>query len=85
MKTDGNGHAGQVEAHDIQNDSEYLAQVSIGTPGQAMNLNLDTGSADMWLWSSELSKSTQLAGRSAHHNIYDHAKSQTFKPSPGEK
>ena len=84
LKTDANGHAGQVEAHDIQNDSEYIAQVTIGTPGQSMNLCFDTGSADLWTWSNELPKSTVTAGKSAHHNIYDHARSSTFKPSPGE-
>lgn len=40
---------GQVGAHDIQNDSMYLAEVSIGTPAQTLSLDFDTGSADLWV------------------------------------
>lgn len=49
-----------------------------------MNLDFDTGSADLWLWSTDLPKSTQLSGKASHHNIFDHSKSSTFKPSPGQ-
>jgi hypothetical protein len=41
---------GEVTADDVQNDSMYLAPVSIGTPGQTVNLDFDTGSADLWVW-----------------------------------
>ena len=41
--------ASPVSAEDIQNDSEYLCEVSIGTPGQNFNLDFDTGSADLWV------------------------------------
>lgn len=47
MRRHSNGQLGQVSAEDVQNDMEYLAQVSIGTPGQTMNLDFDTGSADL--------------------------------------
>ena len=40
---------GQVDAHDVQNDSMYLAEVGIGTPAQTLNLDFDTGSADLWV------------------------------------
>lgn len=43
------GHVGQVGADDIQNDSMYLAQVGIGSPAQNLNLDFDTGSADLWV------------------------------------
>lgn len=40
---------GQVGADDIQNDSMYLAQIGIGIPAQSLNLDFDTGSADLWV------------------------------------
>lgn len=40
---------GEVGALDVQNDSMYLAQVSIGTPVQMLKLDFDTGSADLWV------------------------------------
>lgn len=40
---------GQVDALDIQNDTEYLCPVTIGTPGQKFMLDFDTGSADLWV------------------------------------
>lgn len=40
---------GDVPAEDVQNDSEYLAEVGIGTPAQNLKLDFDTGSADLWV------------------------------------
>jgi len=49
MKKDAtSGQEGQVSAADQQNDSEYLCQVSIGTPAQVLTLDFDTGSSDLW-------------------------------------
>lgn len=43
-----------MPAQDIQNDLEYVVNVRIGTPGVTLRLDFDTGSSDMWVWSSEL-------------------------------
>nr|AAB07619.1 aspergillopepsin F [Aspergillus fumigatus] len=46
-----------------QYDSEYLTPVKVG--GTTLNLDFDTGSADLWVFSSELS-----ASQSSGHAIY---------------
>lgn len=43
---------GQVEALNSRGIS-YLAETSIGTPPQQLNLNFDTGSSDLWVFSSD--------------------------------
>lgn len=40
---------GEVGALDVQNDAMYLAEVSVGTPAQTVQLDFDTGSADLWV------------------------------------
>ncbi|KAL8720514.1 MAG: hypothetical protein Q9225_002636 [Loekoesia sp. 1 TL-2023] len=70
---------GDVPAEDQQNDSEYLCPVTIGTPGQTFNLDFDTGSADLWIFSTELAKSVNTSG----HNVFDPKKSSTFKRTSG--
>ncbi|KAI9824639.1 MAG: hypothetical protein M1819_000840 [Sarea resinae] len=68
---------GEVSAEDVQNDSEYLVPVSIGTPAQTFNLDFDTGSADLWVWSTELPSS--VTSSASGHNIYNPSKSSTYK------
>ena len=36
------------------------------------------------MWSTELSKSTLLSGKTVHHNIFDYEKSHTFEHSAGQ-
>jgi len=85
-KTGASGdQTGEVTAEDQQNDSEYLCPVSIGTPAQTLMLDFDTGSADLWVWSTELSSSIQKSGTAAGHVIFDPKKSSTFKTVSGSK
>ena len=78
QKRTADDQTGDVPADDQQNDSLYLCPVTIGTPGQTFNLDFDTGSADLWLWSTELPKKT-VAQNEKEHNIFDHSKSSSFK------
>ncbi|KAL2865141.1 pepsin-like aspartic protease [Aspergillus lucknowensis] len=47
-----------------QGDLEYLTPVNVG--GTTLNLDFDTGSADLWVFSTELPKSQQ-SGHSVYH------------------
>jgi len=69
--------AGEVTAEDVQNDSLYLAEVQIGTPAQTFKLDFDTGSADLWVWSTHLPKTT--ISQNPNHTVFDSTKSSTFK------
>ncbi|KAF8737261.1 Eukaryotic aspartyl protease, partial [Rhizoctonia solani] len=65
-----------VPSQDIQNDTEYACPVTIGTPGETLTLDFDTGSADLWVWSSQARVSkADMKGR----GIYDPKKSRTSK------
>lgn len=76
------GTTGEVTAQDQQNDSSYSAVVSFGTPPQNLPLDFDTGSSDMWVWSTELPQQTQSQG-AATHTIFDATKSSTFQNVSG--
>jgi len=71
------GPASEVPAEDVQNDLEYVVPVQIGTPGVTLKLDFDTGSSDLWVWSSE------LRANSSGHTIYKPSVSSTSKPVPG--
>lgn len=67
---------GSVTATPEQYDTEYLCPVTIG--GQTLNLDFDTGSADLWVFSSELSSSEQSG-----HEIYNPSQSSTAQQVSG--
>lgn len=71
---------GEVTANDIQNDSEYVCSVTIGTPGVTLKLDFDTGSSDLWVWSSEYNGAESAISQ---HSIYDPTKSSTATKSEG--
>ncbi|KAH7303680.1 aspartic peptidase domain-containing protein [Stachybotrys elegans] len=60
-------------------DEAYDAPVSIGTPAQPLNLDFDTGSSDLWVFSS----STPFSERNGQ-NIYTPSESSTAKKLSGE-
>lgn len=67
---------GTVTTTPEQYDSEYLTPVSIG--GQTLNLDFDTGSSDLWCFSSELPTAEQRG-----HSIYNPSQSSTSKLKSG--
>jgi hypothetical protein len=78
IRHDGSGNkTGEVDAEDVQQDSEYLAQIAVGTPAQHFNVDFDTGSADMWLWSTYLDDKVEKRGVASGHNIFNPTKSST--------
>ncbi|KAJ9131018.1 Secreted aspartic proteinase [Pleurostoma richardsiae] len=68
-----------VQATPEAYDSEYNCEVMIGDPAQVLNLNFDTGSSDLWVFSSELA-----SDQSSGHNLYEPADSETSEYLSGE-
>ncbi|KAF9504785.1 hypothetical protein BS47DRAFT_1386159 [Hydnum rufescens UP504] len=80
LTTESSTEGTEVPAEDVQNDLEYVVPVTIGTPGVTLNLDFDTGSADLWVWSSFVKTTRQnLQG----HTIYNPAKSTTAHATSG--
>jgi hypothetical protein len=76
--TNGNGtkESGQVAANPEQNAALFLSPVNIG--GQTLNLDFDTGSSDLWVFSTELSQAT-IGG----HTAFNPKNSSSFKAMNG--
>ncbi len=68
---------GEVTNTPTQNDQEFLSPVQIGGT-QQLNLDFDTGSSDLWVFSNQLS-----AQQIGQHNVFDPAKSSSFKQLKG--
>ncbi|CZT41308.1 related to pepsin precursor [Rhynchosporium secalis] len=79
VKVDASGTKGEVTADDQQNDALYLSPVQIGSQPQTLLLDFDTGSADLWVWSTQLPDAIQTSGKKTGHAIFDSKKSDTFK------
>lgn len=74
--TAASGETGEVTATPEENDSEYLEPVTIG--GQKLTLDFDTGSADLWVFSSSLPSS-----ESSGHTTFDPSQSSTWSDYDG--
>lgn len=81
VKRNADGTTGKVTATDQQNDSLYTCPVQIGTPPQTLNLDFDSGSSDLWVWSTKLPANVESEGSS--HKIFDPSQSSTFQNQAG--
>lgn len=71
-----NATTGLVPATPYGNGIEYISPITIG--GQSISVDFDTGSSDLWVFSSLLDKRV-----SAGHQVYDRNRSSTFTMLPG--
>lgn len=83
MKQQKDGTQSAVTADDQMNDSFYTCPVQIGTPAQTVDLDFDSGSSDLWVWSTKLSHATQAAGKKQQIKIFDSKASKTYKEASG--
>ncbi|KAK7723071.1 hypothetical protein SLS57_004628 [Botryosphaeria dothidea] len=67
---------GEVAALPEDNEALFLSPVKIG--GQTLNLDFDSGSSDLWVFSTQLSQKT-IGG----HTAYNSANSSTFEAMQG--
>ncbi|KAK6362648.1 Type I transmembrane sorting receptor [Orbilia blumenaviensis] len=59
---------GTVIATPVAYDTMYLSPITIG--GQTMNMDFDTGSSDLWVFSNQLSSALQTKHKQLGGNIY---------------
>ncbi|KAF9371641.1 hypothetical protein BGX21_005058, partial [Mortierella sp. AD011] len=65
---------GSIGLADFNDDIEYYGSVKIGTPGQIMRFDFDTGSADIWFPSVYCK-----AAACNNHKRFNPAKSRTYR------
>ncbi|CRG83746.1 hypothetical protein PISL3812_01102 [Talaromyces islandicus] len=68
---------GTVATSSVDGDVEFVSPVSIG--GQTIMMDFDTGSSDLWVFSSEMPAADQQS-----HTIFDTKSSTTFQMMQGE-
>ncbi|KAF9164448.1 hypothetical protein DFQ26_001422 [Actinomortierella ambigua] len=68
------GTSGTVPVTNHPRDVEYYGTITVGTPGQTLKMNFDTGSSDTWFASTNCSTSACVG-----HTQFDSSKSSTFK------
>lgn len=76
LATGGGPGSGEVTATPVNHDSEYICPIKVG--GQTLNINIDTGSSDLWVFNTALGAADQ-SGRT----VYDPSKSPTYKNVAG--
>ncbi|KAI0133962.1 aspartic peptidase domain-containing protein [Xylariales sp. AK1849] len=69
---------GSAVATPEDQDTEWLVPVKIGTPAQTLNLDFDSGSSDLWVFSS-----STPAASSRGHTVFSPGKSSTAKLKSG--
>ncbi|CAG8458018.1 364_t:CDS:2, partial [Acaulospora morrowiae] len=62
-----------VKSRKLTIDTDYLASVEVGTPGQSLNFLIDSGSPEMWMTSSLCDSSCSTSDA-----YFDPSKSSTF-------
>lgn len=67
---------GSVPATPANGGIEYISPIQVG--GQTINVALDSGSADLWVFSTQLPASAR-----AGHQAYNPSLSRSFRPMPG--
>ncbi|KAK3937028.1 peptidase [Diplogelasinospora grovesii] len=70
--------SGSVTASPRQQDTEYLCPVQIGSPAQTLPLDFDTGSSDLWVFSTDTPRS-EVNGQT----VYDASSSSSAKRLSG--
>ena len=71
----GRGGSGSYKIHlDDINNSQYVGQISVGTPPQSFLVIFDTGSSNLWITSTECESQACLA-----HHRFDRTRSNSFK------
>jgi hypothetical protein len=67
-----------TELYNAQHDLLYLVNISVGTPPQSLQLQLDTGSSDIWLpWAN--SQPCSGRARRCKEGVYKDKDSSTYK------